>query len=158
MGSSTVLETISRFDVSNLGVKCAIADCGFDSFNHMIKIMGKQYFKLNWFWFYFGVKSFFKLKDKFSINSINPIEKLKYCSAIPVLFIHGNDDETVPVTMAQKMYKKKINYEEETKSELLILPFAKHICSITTDYNTYCKTTFKFVSKWTNIKTEDKGD
>lgn len=77
---------------------------------------------------------------------------------IPVLFINGNNDETAPATMAQKMYEEKISYEEETISELLIVPFAKHIRAVTTDYDTYCKTTVKFVNKWTNIKTEDKGD
>ncbi|WP_342218935.1 alpha/beta hydrolase [Spiroplasma endosymbiont of Amphimallon solstitiale] len=158
MGASTVLETISRFDTGKFGVKCAISDCGFDSFSHIIKIMGKQYFNLHWFWFYYGVKFFFRLKDKFNINSIDPINKLKYCSSIPVLFIHGNDDETVPATMSQKMYEEKINYEEETISELLIMPSAKHIRAVTTDYDTYCKTTLKFVNKWTNFKTEDKGD
>lgn len=158
MGASTILETISRFDTSSIGVKCAIADCGFDSFSHMIKIMGKQYFKLHWFWFYFGVNFFFKNKDKFKINSINPINKFKYCSTIPVLFIHGNDDEIVPVTMAQKMYYNKIKYEEEVRSELLIVPFAKHIRSITTNYDMYCKITLKFVNKWTNTKIEDKGE
>ncbi|WP_425382238.1 hypothetical protein [Spiroplasma endosymbiont of Melieria omissa] len=56
------------------------------------------------------------------------------------------------------MYEEKINYEEETISELLIMPFAKHIRAVTTDYDTYWKTTLKFVNKWTNFKTEDKGD
>lgn len=156
MGASTVLETISRFDVCNLGIKCAIADCGYDDFSHIIKIIGQQYFKVSWFWFYFGVKFFFKIKDKFDINSINTIKKLKYCAAVPVLFIHGKNDEVVPVTMAQNMYKTKISYEVGTMSELLIVPTAKHIRSVITDYDTYCKTTLRFINKWTNNK--DKGE
>lgn len=158
MGASTILETISRFDVASLGVKCAIADCGYDSFSHIIKIMGKQYFKIHWFWFYFGVKFFFKIKDKFNINSINPINKLQYCATVPVLFIHGHEDETVPLSMTQRMYETKISYETPINSELLVIPNAKHIRSITTDYDTYCQTTLKFVNKWTNNKLNDQGE
>lgn len=150
MGATTILETISGFELATLGIKCGIFDCGYDSFSHILKIFTQYYFKISWFWVYFGAQFYFKHQDKFKIKSINTIDKLKYCPNIPILFIHGSDDETVPVTMTEHLFAKKISYEQSPEiSELLIIPNAKHIRSITTDYNLYCNSTLKFVHKWT---------
>lgn len=151
MGASTILETMCRFEVYTLGVKCGIFDCGYDSFDHIMKVLAQQYFKISWFWIYFGLQFYFKHQDKFKIKSINTINKLKYCANMPVLFIHGSSDETVPVTMTEHLFAKKISYEQAPEiSELLIIPAAKHARAITTDYNIYCNSTLKFVHKWTN--------
>ncbi|WP_342277045.1 alpha/beta hydrolase [Spiroplasma endosymbiont of Nebria brevicollis] len=156
MGATTILETMCRFEIVTLGVKCGIFDCGYDSFAHILKILAQKYFKTTWFWVYFGLQFYFKHQDKFKIKSINTINKLKYCANIPVLFIHGNDDETVPVTMTEHLFTKKISYEQTPEiSELLIIPKAKHVRAITTDYNIYCNSTLKFVHKWT---TTDQGE
>lgn len=156
MGASTILEAMCRFEITTLGVKCGIFDCGYDSFDHIMKIFAQQYFKISWFWVYFGLQFYFKQQDKFKIKSISTINKLKYCANIPVLFIHGNNDETVPVTMTEHLFAKKISYEQTPEiSELLIIPEAKHVRAITTDYNVYCNSTLKFVHKWT---TNNQGE
>ncbi len=156
MGATTILETMCRFEIATLGVKCGIFDCGYDSFTHIMKVIPQKYFKMSWFWVYFGLQFYFKHQDKFKIKSINTISKLKYCANMPALFIHGIDDETVPVAMAKRLFAKKISYEQTPEiSELLIMPKAKHARAITTDYNMYCNITLKFVHKWT---TTDQGE
>lgn len=113
---------------------------------------------VTWFLVYFGLQFYFKHQDKFKIKSIITINKLKYCANIPVLFIHGTNDETVPVTMTEHLFAKKISYEQTPEiSQLLIIPEAKHVRAITTDYNVYCNSTLKFVHKWnTNNQGETK--
>lgn len=151
MGATTILQTISQFEVKSLGVKSAIVDCGYDDFSKMIKILGTKYFGIHYLWFYFGVKFIFQQKDKFNIKSINVINKLQNCADFPVLFIHGDLDETVPVAMATNMYQVKISYEMiPNMSKLLIVVGALHVRSINKDYHLYCQTTLKFVQKWTS--------
>ncbi|MGL5268260.1 MAG: alpha/beta hydrolase [Spiroplasma sp.] len=152
MGASTILQALVRYDLTALGVKSAIFDCGYDDFAHMMKILGKTKIKRHWFWYYYGVNFWFYFKDNFKIDLIKPVNKLQNCSKTPVLFIHGSKDQTVPLTMSQRLYHKKLEYEllfkNKKLSELLIIKDAGHIESALTNYPLYTKTTLKFIDKW----------
>ncbi|MBE4704399.1 alpha/beta hydrolase [Spiroplasma platyhelix] len=152
MGASTILQAVTNYDLAAVGVKSAIFDCGYDDYTHMLKILGKTRVHWHWFWFYYGVKFWLNVKDKFSPVEIRPLKKIQNCAKMPMLFIHGTADQTVPLTMTKKVYSEKIKYEVATKSkkpsELLLVPHARHVESALTDYPLYSKTTLKFVSKW----------
>lgn len=156
MGASTILQALVRYDLSAVGVKSAIFDCGYDDFTHMIKILGKTRVKHHWFWYYYGVNFWFYFKDNFKIDLIKPVDKLQNCAKTPVLFIHGSLDETVPLTMSKRLYHQKIKYELPFKnkklSELLIIKDAGHVESALADYPLYTKTTLEFVDKWFDKK------
>lgn len=152
MGASTILQALTRYDLVALGVKSAIFDCGYDDFTHMAKILGKTRIKHHWFWYYYGLNFWFYFKDKFKIDQIKPVKKLQNCSKTPILFIHGSNDQTVPMSMSKRLYHKKIQYEVPVRkkklSELLIIDQAGHVESIIVDYSLYTKSTLKFVAKW----------
>lgn len=154
MGASTILQAVTNYDLAAIGVKSAIFDCGYDDYTHMLKILGKTRVHWHWFWFYYGISFWLSIQDKFSPVSIQPVKKIQNCAKMPMLFIHGSADQTVPVAMTKRIYKEKIKYEVGVKnkkpSELLIVPHARHVESALTDYPLYTKTTLKFVNKWFN--------
>jgi len=57
--------------------------------------------------------------------AIKPIESLAQIGDIPVFFIHGDQDETIPVEHARRMYEVSGN----TKNQLWITPGARHMRS-----------------------------
>lgn len=156
MGASTILQSLTQYDLPALGVKSAIFDCGYDDFTHMVKVLSKTRVKHHWFWYYYGLSYWFYLKDKFKIDDIKPIQKLQNCYKTPILFIHGTKDQTVPISMTKKLYSEKIKYEPTIKnkktSELLIIDNARHVESCLVNYSLYKKTTLKFVDKWFSEK------
>lgn len=158
MGASTILQGLVTLPLKDYGVKSAIFDCGYDDFSHMIKILGQTNLKVSWFWFYFGLKWWFFYYDKFNINDVKPIRQINNCAETPILFIHGTLDQTVPITMTKRIYQAKTESENATQrqdfSQLLIVENAKHIQSITTNYELYTSTALKFVKRWFS---NDKG-
>lgn len=158
MGASTILQGLVTLPLKDYGVKSAIFDCGYDDFSHMIKILGQVNLKVNWFWFYFGIKWWFFYYDKFNMNDVKPIRQISNCAETPMLFIHGTLDQTVPITMTKRIYQAKVESENATQrqgfSQLLIVENARHIQSITTDYELYTSTVLKFVKRWFS---NDKG-
>lgn len=154
MGATTILQALQTFDLTTLGVKCAIFDCGYDDFSKMLKLIGKYRIKLPWFWSYWGIKLNLLVKDGFNVEDIKPINNMKFCAKTPMLFIHGLVDKTVPVAMSKRLYEEKIKYEatEDNQgfSKLLLIPNAGHIQAITTDYDLYCEKTLKFINFWIN--------
>lgn len=156
MGAATILQAVTHYDMAAMGVKSAIFDCGYDDYTHMLKILGKTRVHWHWFWFYYGVKFWLRVKDDFSPSLIRPITKMQNCAKMPMLFIHGSADQTVPMAMTKRIYREKLKYEPGPKnkklSELLIVPHARHVEAAVTDYPLYKKTTLKFVNKWFSKK------
>lgn len=152
MGAATILQAVTNYDLAAIGVKSAIFDCGYDDYTQMLKILGKTRVHWHWFWFYYGVKFWLGVKDKFNPADVRPIKQMQNCAKMPMLFIHGTADQTVPMAMTKRIYKEKIKYEAGAKnkkpSELLLVPHARHVEAALTDYSLYTKTTLKFVSKW----------
>ncbi len=73
-----------------------------------------------------------KIKDKFTFGDYSPIEAMAANTAIPCLFIHGDDDKLVPVRMSIENY-----YACQAPKELLIVPGAAHAMSFATAPETY---------------------
>ena len=101
MGASTVLMAAGKPLPPNvIGV---IADCGYSSPKEIIQIVIRKMnlpvkiaYPLVKFsgWFYGG----------FRLESYSPMEAVK-TAKVPIIFIHGVDDDFVPCQMSEKMYE-----------------------------------------------------
>lgn len=103
-----------------MNIKCAIADCGYVSaydevlycINHFFHLNGKLFISMIDIWCKLFAK--FSLKQENTINSLNNVK-------IPILFIHGLDDNFVPADNSKNNYQ---NYRG-TK-EIVLFENASH--------------------------------
>lgn len=140
MGSSTVLMSAEKPFPRN--VKLIIADCGFtspfDIFEHVVKNNMKIPFKL-----FIPVFDFMcKRKAGFSVREYSTLEAMKECK-IPVFFIHGEEDDYVPIEMTLKAYKVC-----QSEKYLLTVPEATHALSFMIDKDTYKPTLKRLISRY----------
>jgi dipeptidyl aminopeptidase/acylaminoacyl peptidase len=99
MGASTVAMASGKELPKN--VESVLADCGYTSPKEIIKKVLKQ-IHLPTFIFYPLIKLGAKLIGGFDLESYSPIEAMKN-SHVPVIFIHGEEDDFVPCEMSEKM-------------------------------------------------------
>ncbi len=113
MGSTTVLMASSFVD----GVSGIIADCGFTSPKEIIALVAKNRFKLPK-WFCAPVGLFAKIFGGFDYSY--SAEQALSKTNIPILFIHGDEDDFVPSYMTEQNFdacvskKKKIIVKNAT--------------------------------------------
>ncbi len=127
MGASTVLMSTGLELPEN--VKGIIADCGFTSPQEIWKHVVEN----NIHFVFFGPLANEMCKRRINIGSkdYSCPEALR-TNKIPVLFIHGSDDNFVPVRMTYENYKAAAG-----EKELLIVPGAGHGMSRFVDEKTY---------------------
>lgn len=144
MGAATVL-MLSGDNLQN-NVKCIIADSGYTSVWDIFASEAKVRFNLP----AFPVLNMFQLVAKFKagydIKEASAIEQVKN-SKTPILFIHGDNDDFVPLYMCDKLYENA-NCEKEK----LIIEGAGHTEAKYKEPDTYYKKVFEFVNN--NIKSE----
>lgn len=121
MGSASVMLTSNSDDLPE-NVKLIIADCGYTSVNEefaynlkSMMIPDKPVL--------FIANQFSKAVGKWDFNKVSPLESVKE-SKVPILFIHGEDDDFVPTEMVCRLYNACGN-----KKDLLTVPGAGHACS-----------------------------
>ena len=101
MGASTVL--MAAGETLPPSVLCVLADCGYSSTRDIIrKVLGD--INLPAPVFYPLVRLGAILFGGFDPNKCNPIDAVKRCT-IPIIFIHGDEDDFVPSYMSEKMYE-----------------------------------------------------
>lgn len=81
-----------------------IADCGYSSGKEILKYQIKEKAKIPFFPLYQLLNIKTKILCKFDFNKVSPIEDIKDID-IPIFFVHGTKDETVPVRMSEEMFK-----------------------------------------------------
>lgn len=129
MGATTAIMT-SGFELPE-SVKGITADCGFTSAHEIWKHVAENSFKVP-----FGIYSSIAndiFKKKLNVGSkdyscANALEKNK----LPILFIHGTDDQFVPINMTFENYKSC-----KSKKHLFIVPGANHGMSFFVDPEGY---------------------
>ena len=100
MGAATVLMAAGEPLPKNvIGV---LADCGYNSPKDIIKKVIRQ-IGLPPCIGYFFVKLGARIYGHFDLEETSPEEALKKCT-LPVIFIHGENDDFVPCEMSQKNY------------------------------------------------------
>ncbi len=146
MGGSTIIEFIKEYSekIKELKVSWAISDCAYSSFIEQLRWMSMTIFKKHWFWTISVMRLSLRLVNELKVKKLVPKNNLKKCATIPLLIIHGEKDNFVPLHMAYDIYHHKIRDEEKQISELLIIKDAGHVQSITTDYDLYTSKTLLF--------------
>lgn len=138
MGASTIL-LASQYDLTS-NVKAIIADCPFSSTKQIIKKVVKD-LKLPVNLVYPFIALGAKVFGRFNINHGEVNKAIQKCK-IPVLIIHGKDDELVPVDMAYL-----INENNKEMIQLEIFENAKHGVSYFADSERYISIVNEFINK-----------
>lgn len=138
MGASTILLS-SQYDLPK-NVKAIIADCPFSSTKQIIKKVVKDLkLPVNIVYPFIALGAI--VFGKFNINHGEVNKAILRCK-IPVLLIHGQEDELVPVNMA---YQIKENNKELIQLE--IFENAKHGVSYFANSDRYISIVNQFIGK-----------
>lgn len=60
------------------------------------------------------------------LKLLQPIKYLKNIPNLPILFLHGKEDNFVSYTNSEELYNEKIRYEHAVKSKIFIIDKAMH--------------------------------
>lgn len=142
MGGGTVLEYASI----NKHAKFIIADCPYSD---MKKLMVHQIrcYHMPAYPLLYVIDWLLSLRAGFRMKDVSPINTIKD-SSIPVMFIHGSEDNFVPTYMSEEMYNAKTD-----NKRLLIVDGAVHGNARLKDRENYEKEMMEFIDE----VLEDKG-
>lgn len=140
MGAATVLMTLDL----NLpaGVRAVVADCGYTSVKEQMSYLVREKFHVPPFPIVNCAELFSRYLAGYDYHSISPMGTLSQAK-IPVLFIHGSEDDFVPTWMGKANYAACAS---ELK-ELYLVPGAAHAKSFPTDPEGYKKRVRAFLAK-----------
>lgn len=116
MGSSTSLNVLRYTDK----VSFIVADCGMESLKYMVHDMYNDMYL-----YPFGTCADIGFKVLYGIDTaeVSGIDALKG-RKVPILFVHGADDDWIDVDNSKDMYNAAVN--AGIYSELWLVPGAKH--------------------------------
>ena len=143
-GVSMGAAVTARISASNLPdyVKMLVADCGYTSAREMltekmrgIGIADERIINL--------LNTVNKRRMGFDIDDISPIKAVKYAK-LPMLFIHGREDNFVPWEMSKRNYEA---CSSENK-ELLIIDGADHVQSFVENPEAYTEKLDEWIEKF----------
>lgn len=137
MGASTVLMTAGFELPSNV---CGIiADCGYTSPHAIWKHVAEKGLNLRYDTMISAIaEDICRSKIQIGPKDYSCIDAMKECK-VPVLFIHGTDDDFVPVEMTYENYKACA-----AEKRLLIVPGARHGMSYILNKEEYEKVVLEF--------------
>lgn len=128
MGASTVMMATKEELPDN--VVCVLADCGFSSAEAIIKKVMRQLHMPVCF-FYPIVKLGARIFGGFDLEEAPPIEAVKKCK-VPMIFIHGEQDDFVPCQMSRELYDAC-----SAPKSIMTVPGAGHGLAFPTDKERY---------------------
>jgi fermentation-respiration switch protein FrsA (DUF1100 family) len=139
MGASTVLYLADRDLPQN--VKCIIADCGFTSPKAILDCVFRSVVHLPSGPSLWAADLFARMFARFSLTERDTRKVLKNAK-IPVLMIHGLEDDFVPCEMTRQGYASCTG-----KKENLLVEGAGHGTSFLVDRENYTRTVIAFLEK-----------
>lgn len=119
MGGSTAM-ILSGYDNLPENIIGIIADCGYTSPKDIIKLVMRK-MKLPADLLYPFIKLGGLIYGRFNIDELPPLEQVKK-SKIPTIFVHGDEDDFVPMEMSERNY----NACTAKEKKLLIIKGAGH--------------------------------
>ena len=143
MGAATVLMA-AELPVAQR-VTAIIADCGYSTPDEIVKLTVGKTLKGFTAPTVAAVNLNCKMRAGFTLKSASPVEALARNTEIPCFFIHGNDDDFVPVRMSIENY-----YACQAPKELYIVPGAGHGLSFLVNPEEYQRKTLDFFAAWDN--------
>ncbi|MGD6815659.1 alpha/beta hydrolase [Metabacillus sp. 84] len=121
------------------GADFYIADCPFEDMEKLLLHRIQAEIRIpGWLFIPIG-RLFLKLRDGYSMNEVSPIRVIDRIRK-PILFIHGRDDQTIPFTSSQHLFKKK-----KGPKQLFIQEQTGHAMSYTENPAQYEKTVAEFL-------------
>ena len=139
MGATTVLFLADQNLPSN--VKCIIADCGFTSPKAILDVVYRSVVHIPSGLSLWAADLFARVFAHFHLNQKDTRKVLKNAN-VPVLMIHGRDDDFVPCYMTQQGFDACTG-----KKDLLMVEKAGHGTSFLVDKEAYTKKIIAFLEK-----------
>ena len=140
MGAATVMMTTGESLPSC--VICAIEDCGYTSVYDAYSFKIPKMMHIPAFPSIDIFRRAIKKRVGFDIKEASALEQVKR-SHTPTLFIHGNDDTVVPVSMAHELY-----LAASCEKELMVCKHANHEMSALLYPNKYWGKVWSFIEKY----------
>ncbi len=140
MGATTVMMT-TAFDLPK-SVCGAVADCGFTSPHAIWKHVAENNLRIPFGIYSTVANDIFKERLQVDSRDLSCAQALEN-SKIPVLFVHGTDDQFVPIHMTFENYKAC-----KAEKDLFIVPGADHGMSYVVDKEGYEKKILEFFKKY----------
>ena len=141
MGSATVMNASGEADLPEQ-VKAIVSDCGYNKAWNQFAHVLKRNFHLPQFPVMQVANVINKIFCKYDFRENNPVDQVKNAK-VPILFIHGGDDDFVPTEMVYDVY----NACSSEVKELHIFPGAAHAESYYVCHDDYVKVLKAFVDK-----------
>lgn len=130
MGATSILMAMDKI-TNKMNVRTILVDCGYVSAYDEVKYCINHYFHIPGILFIDIINFWCKLIGKFDLRGKDTITSMKD-SKIPVLFVHGEEDDFVPP------FNSKLNYKEYNgKKKLVIFKNATHGISYLVDPSKY---------------------
>lgn len=140
MGAATVMMTSGETMPSN--VKAIIEDCGYTSVWDIFSDELSALFGLPEFPVLYMADLVATLRVGYEFKQASSLEQIKK-STVPMLFIHGDDDQFVLTDMLEPLYQACPNEKEE-----LLIEGAGHGEARLKDPDLYYDTVFKFIDRY----------
>jgi dipeptidyl aminopeptidase/acylaminoacyl peptidase len=120
-------------------INAVVAD---SSFADLTDIMGAEFSKRTKAPQFLLKPILFMIKLMFGVDfaAIRPIDSVPGISPRPIFFIHGEDDDTIPIEHADRLYRAADNYE----SRLWIVPDTNHVRAYKTHPGEYITKVLEF--------------
>lgn len=138
MGGGTVLE----YAALNRYASFIVADCAYSDLKQLIAYQIGTVHHL-------PARPLLQLLDRqlrrrvgFGLLDVSPLCTIKRYADLPVMFIHGENDDFVPTKMSVEMFSEKPG-----RKKLLIIPGAGHARAHITDAATYERELFAFIAE-----------
>lgn len=152
MGGTSALKYAQDFGYQDPKLKFIVDDAGFNNLLTELRFNLANNFKKQWWKVGYGLPKIFTNKLGINFKNYDLMKKIPQIDHLPVLFIHGLDDNLVPVFNSKELYKAKIRSEKEPKSEILTTGGVKHIQMISHANPVYVATITKFLTTIGEIK------
>ena len=123
-------------------VKCLIEDCGYDTLYHQFKNRLFKEYKLPISMISYLLNKKMKKKLGYSLNDARAIDDVAQAK-LPMMFIHGLDDDYVDSSMVFNLYNAC-----PTEKELFYVKDAAHAEAFTHDIENYVDTIEEFINRY----------
>lgn len=140
MGAATVMMTSGEELPEK--VRAIIEDCGYSSAWDEFQKQMKNMFHLPSFPLMNVASAITKIRGGYSLKEASAVDQLAKCK-LPVLFIHGEQDQFVPFEMLDTVYEAA-----QTEKEKLVIENAGHAMSSTKEPEKYWSTVKSFLDEY----------
>lgn len=140
MGAATVLMTSGESLPPQ--VKVIVSDCAYTSVKAQLSYQLRRMYRLPSFPFIQSASLITRLKAGYHFSEASAVKQVRK-ARVPILFIHGDDDQFVPFTMMDELYEACGSPKEK-----FVVKRAGHGLAYDTDKEVYIKVVSAFVNRY----------